>query len=78
VSINADDLPPDVRRKLGLLGKTRTKPKPSRAGVSESAPCPGHCGCTKPFPSAAAWERHARQTGCTHWRIDLDALKETP
>lgn len=69
--VHADDLPADVRRKLGLDAKPR-RAKPSRAGVGLSEPCPGHCGCGHPFPTAATWERHAKQTGCRHWRIDLE------
>lgn len=79
MSVNADDLPPKIRRRLGLTSKGRTRPAPSRAGTSTNTPCPGHCGCSRPFPSAAAWERHAARTGCTMWKIDIDAiLKETP
>lgn len=69
MSVHANDLPPEVRKRLGLEA---AKPsKKSRAGQGLSEPCPGHCGCGQPFPTAAAWERHAKSTGCRHWRIDL-------
>lgn len=70
MSINADDLPADVRKKLGLAAKTRTRKAPSRAGTGHAEPTPGHCGCGAPFTSYAAWERHA-QAGCTRWNLDL-------
>lgn len=68
--LHADQLPADVRKRLGLDTKP-ARSKPSRAGIGLSEPCPGHCGCGHPFPTAAAWETHAKQTGCRHWRIDL-------
>jgi hypothetical protein len=71
VTINADDLPPAVRKRLGLAGKGRSKPKPSSAGVGLSMPCAGHCGCGEAFPTALAWEKHANVTGCRVWSIDL-------
>jgi hypothetical protein len=70
MTVRAEDLPPEVRKRLGLEDQSKASKK-SRAGVGLSAPCPGHCGCGCPFPTAAAWERHARKTGCRHWRIDL-------
>jgi len=77
MTVNADDLPPEVRKRLGLTaGKGRTRKAPSRAGVGLSEPCPGHCGCGHPFPTAAKWEAHAKATGCTHWRIDIERLEE--
>ncbi len=68
--IRAEDLPLAARKRLGLDAPKASKK--SRAGISEHAPCPGHCGCGQPFPTAAAWERHAKATGCRHWRIDLE------
>lgn len=68
------DLPPAVRARVEAeLGRSRPHGK-SRAGVSSSAPCPGHCACGAPFPTAAAWERHAAATGCSRWNIDLGAI----
>lgn len=68
MTVHASDLPADVRKRLGL---DDAKPsKKSRAGVADGDPCPGHCGCGKPFQTALAWESHAKTTGCRHWRID--------
>lgn len=50
-----------------------TRKRPSRAGVGDAAPCPGHCGCGEPFPNARAWERHADAEGHHVWQIDLGA-----
>lgn len=75
--VRAEDLPPKVRQQLGLDDEP-TAGKKSRKGQGLSVPCPGHCGCGAPFPTAAAWETHAKDTGCRHWRIDLPIpTKET-
>lgn len=71
MTVHADDLPPEVRKRLGLPAKGRTRPKPSRAGISDHVLCPGHCGCGAPFDTAADWETHAAQAGCRTWRIDM-------
>jgi hypothetical protein len=64
--LRADQLPPKVRAQI----ETK-RPRLSRAGVGLSVPCPGHCSCGEAFPTAAAWERHAKTTGHTRWSIDL-------
>ena len=69
MTVRAEDLPPEVRKRLGIDAPKATKK--SRAGVGLAEPCPGHCGCGQPFATAAAWELHAKATGCRHWRIDL-------
>ena len=71
MTVHASDLPLAVRQRLGLEDTPRAGKK-SRAGQGLSVPCPGHCGCGQPFPTALAWEKHAARTGCRHWRIDLD------
>lgn len=71
MTVNAEDLPPAVRKKLGIDPKSARRAKPSRAGVGLSQPCPGHCGCGQAFPTAARWERHAKTTGHRVWSIDL-------
>lgn len=72
MSINADDLPPELRRRLGLNPKARTRKAPSRAGTGHAQPTPGHCTCGQPFGSYAAWERHARTTNHTRWNLTLE------
>ena len=75
--VHAEDLPANVRKRLGLdTGKTgkagSRKRGKSRAGVGLGAPCPGHCvSCGEPFSSALRWEQHAAVTGCSIWSIDL-------
>jgi hypothetical protein len=70
--IHADELPPEVRKHLGLTaGKGRTRPAPSRAGIGHAHLCPGHCGCGQPFASYSDFEKHAKRAGCRTWRIDL-------
>ena len=71
MTVHAEDLPLAVRRKLGLDAKPTGRAKPSRAGVGLSEPCPGHCGCGESFPTALAWERHAKRAEHTRWSIDL-------
>lgn len=81
MTISADDLPPAVRKRLGLTAKNRTRPAPSRAGTGHSTPSPGHCGCGKPFTRYSDWERHSKTVGCRHWRLDMPIpapAKETP
>jgi hypothetical protein len=69
--LRADQLPASVRKKHGLNTKGG-RSKPSRAGTSDNVPCPGHCACGEPFPTARAWEHHADTTGHTRWAIDLE------
>jgi len=69
--VSVEDLPPEIRRKLGL-GAGRSRPRPSKAGTSTRARSPGWCGsCGVRFGSASAWERHAAETGCRIWRLDV-------
>lgn len=75
MNIRAEDLPTDVRKRLGL-DDTPTHATKSRKGQGLTVPCPGHCGCGQPFPTALAWEHHAKTTGCRHWRIDLPIPSE--
>ena len=69
--VRASDLPAEVRKRLGLDNPSGGRERPSRAGVGLSEPCPGKCGCGARFGTAAAWERHAKQTGHRVWAIDL-------
>jgi len=70
--LRADQLPADVRRKLGLAGKnSKTSGAKSRKGTGLSVPCPGRCGCGARFPNALLWEKHVDETGCTRWDIEL-------
>jgi hypothetical protein len=71
--LHADQLPPDVRKRLGLTDKPG-KSKPSRAGISLSEPCPGTCNCGQQFPTALAWEKHAQAAGHTRWNITLETV----
>ena len=71
MTVNANDLPPEVRKKLGLTGGTRKRKAPSRAGASPASPCPGTCGCGTRFDTYAKWERHADKAGCTRWDVDI-------
>lgn len=68
--INADDLPPDVRKKLGLPAKGRSKPRLSRAGVSDTHPCRVRChACGQEFDRYDHAETHARAE--RHSRIEV-------
>lgn len=73
--LRPEDLPPAVRRQLGIPDPRRAKPRPSRADGA-GQPCPGRCagplGCGTPFPTFSRWERHTEVSGCRgRWEIDL-------
>lgn len=62
VTIKASDLPPEVRKRLGIEGKART----SKHAEREDGPCPYRCGCGETFPSyggRGGWKPHAEKTG---------------
>lgn len=67
--VNADDLPADVRKKLGLPPKGRSKPRLSRAGVGDAVPCRCRCRCGEMFDRYDKAEKHAREYG--HTRIEV-------
>lgn len=76
MTIRAEDLPADVRRKLGI-DTTKTS-KRSRAGTGMGAPCPGTCGaCGQQFDRYTAFERHSRP-GHRRWAINLNNPGGTP
>jgi len=67
VPVNADDLPPEVRAKLGLgPGSGRKRPRLSRKNV-EGGETPYECvACGEQFPSfdgVAGWEAHSKRSG---------------
>ena len=71
MAVRASDLPPEVRRRLGLDQPDR--PRKSRRGVGDGVPCPGRCvTCGRRFRTAAAWQRHATaHSPSARWEIDL-------
>jgi hypothetical protein len=75
-TVRLSDLSPKARAKVEAAANAPAR-KPgrgkSRAGISTRAPCPGHCTCGQPFPTAHTWELHAKAAGHTRWNIDLEA-----
>lgn len=63
MSVNADDLPNDVRAKLGLPPRGRKRPRPSKAGLGEGrrleSAVPTRCvPCGVTFLSYREAEKH--------------------
>lgn len=80
--VRVSDLGPAARAQIAdaLDHKTGAgRRKPSRAGIGEAQPCPGHCHCGAAFPSFTKWLRHLRNEHANNgrWSIDLDT-QETP
>lgn len=73
--IQADDLPPALKKQLGLKNAGRMKPRPSRIGQGAMEEGPGTChACGESFDSYGAWEKHSQASG--HSRFDA-ALSAT-
>lgn len=70
--IHADDLPPEMRRKLGLTGGG-SKRRNTGKGSNDSDPCTGSCGaCGERFDTYLRWEKHAKTSGHARWLVDLE------
>lgn len=67
MTIKASDLPPEVRKRLGLqgsTGKTRTSKRAVRH--DDGGHQPYLCACGETFPSyggRGGWESHSKKTG---------------
>ena len=74
--VNAADLTPEARRRLGIgSGGGKGTRRNTHKGERDAAPCPGRCttdGCDEPFDTYTAWERHADRTGHRRWEAALD------
>jgi hypothetical protein len=73
VTINAADLPPDVRKKLGLANARKPRTT-QRTGPHHAGSWTCHaCGLTS--TKWAPIERHAQET--KHCRIDIDVTRSS-
>lgn len=60
--LRAEDLPPEVRKRLGVAGS----PKATRKAAKADEPCPYRCACGEEFASfggRAGFEAHASREG---------------
>lgn len=69
--VNAEDLPPEVRKRLGIEAKP--KRRNTGKGSRDGDPCPGECvDCGEKFPAYTKWERHSDRTGHRRWRVEVE------
>lgn len=67
MTLRASDLPPEVRKRLGLQGASRKRT--TKKAIREDGTGPYRClaaGCGQEFPSfggKAGWQVHARKAG---------------
>jgi rubredoxin len=74
--IRAEDLPPEVRRKLVGRAVRRAQPSTNRPTSHDDMPTRWRCrGCGKVFTAWAAAQRHGGAP--QHRRIDLDLEGDT-
>lgn len=69
--VNASDLPPEVRKRLGLVAPGRQRRNTAK-GSHDSAACAGRChDCGEAFAAYTKWEHHADATGHRRWAVEL-------